>query len=671
MDSFGGDSSIVGRSIFVGDRPYSIVGVMPREFELGVDWTGESDEGLWMPLVPSPSDPQNRGRSGGSIVVRLRKGAALSEATAQLKTLSARLAAGHPKNERGLQLVAESPKLEILAGLRTGLLILLGAVGFVLLMASVNVSALLVARGWTRQKELAIRQALGATRLRIVRQLFSESVLLAIAGGALGLLFSVWGIRVLRAIAPPNTPRVDRLRLDGNVLWFTLGISLLAAILFGLLPALQASSRRMGGVLKEGLGGSFAGAATRQRHSLRRALVIAEVALAVILVVGGALMARSFDKLMNVNTGVRADHVLTMQVHLSDLSCDGKDWGTKCLLTTENILDGIISLPGVERAALSSGGPLQGGLEIPAGHYPGEPPGIGLYAEGQRGDQLSAGGITCRAVTPGFFATLGVQLLKGRDFVAADLKNANPVAIVSEEFARKYIPGNPLGKRFSTDDDASGRRVWMEIVGEVNDTRDRAVTEFVDGPTFYTPLQFASDRWEIIARTSANPISMVPAIERAVLSVDKDAPISSIKTVDQLVSESAAQPRFQTVLLGSFAALGLLLAVIGIYGVISYSVVQRTHEIGIRLALGAQRSEILGLIVGHGARLALIGVAIGIGGSFALTRLMRTMLYGVSATDPITFIGVSILLIFVALAACYIPARRASRVDPLVALRYE
>jgi len=578
---------------------------------------------------------------------------------------------------------------------RLALLILLGAVGFVLLMACVNVASLLVARSWTRQRELAIRRGLGASRLRIVRQLLSEGLLLAVAGGTLGLFLSIWGIRFLKVIAPPYTPRVDHIRLDGNVLWFTMGISLLAAVLVGLAPALHASSRCVGGTLKGGLVGSFAGAEMKPSHRFRSALVILEMALAVIVVTGGALMARSFYKLTSVNTGVRADHVLTMHVQLSDLACANLALPTKnlkqtavrpkttaqanerqmpttppagCALASENILDGIRSLAGVQRVALAGTGPLQGGMVTTSVHYPGAPPGMGLYVEGQQGNQLTSGDIEGRTVTPGFFAALGVRLLKGRDFDPADL-NRSDVAIVSEGFARKYIPGIPLRKRFSIAEDEKGHPQWMEIVGVVDDVRDRAVQD--SGPVYYTPFSFGSNWGEIIARTSADPMVMVPAIERVVRFVDAEAAITHIETVDQIIADSVAEPKFQTVLLVSFGALGLLLGVIGVYGVVSYSAVQRTHEIGVRMALGAQGADILRMVLGEGMLLVGIGITAGIGGALALTRFLRNLLYGITPTDSLTFIGVSLILTAVALLACCIPARRATKVDPMVALRYE
>jgi predicted permease len=659
MDEFGGEEHILGREVVVENDLYTVIGVMPREFEMGVDWMGDSTEGLWVPLVPASWNPHKSGRPGGEIIARVKKGASRSEVDAQLQVLSDRFAARYPKNRRGVQLGARSPGLQIFPALRAGLLILFGAVGIVLLMASVNVSALLMARARTRQNELAIRSALGASRLRIVRQLFSESVLLAIAGGAVGLLFSVWGIRVLRAITPPGTPRVDRFQVDSNVLWFTLGISFLAAILFGLLPAVQASSRRMWGVLQGGLGNSFGESIARQRHSLRSALVIAEVALAAVLVVSGALMARSFQKLMNIDTGVRADHILTMMVQLSDLSCNDKDWQTKCPQATEDILGKVNSLPGVERAVLSMSGPLHGGFILDGK----------LYVDGVQGEQGFRG--LEKSVAPYFFATVGMHILAGRDFVATDLEKGHAAAIVSDRFARIYVPGNPLGKRFSTHDDKNGQHVWMEIVGVVNDTRDRAVTEFFDGPPYYTPFYSGSNRWEIIARTSVDPMSLASAIERAVWSVDKNAPITNVLTLEQVISNSAAQARFQAFLLGTFGALALVLAIIGIYGVISYSVVQRTHEIGVRMAMGARPRDVMQLVIAQGGRLACFGIVFGLAGAWGVTRILRTLLFEIKPTDPATFVGVAILLMVVAVLASYIPARRAMRVDPMIALRHE
>jgi putative ABC transport system permease protein len=702
MDRFGGDAQIVGRGISLDHQTYTVIGVMPKEFGLGVDWSysdlvGGNYDGMWVPQVVSPQGMQSQ--IPAFILARLKDGATLAEANAQLRVLSARFAATYPARTEGLELRAQSLGLGIDERVRTGLLILLGAVGFVLLMACVNVTSLLVACSWTRQQELAVRRALGASRLRLVRQLLSESLLMAIAGGTLGGLFSLWGINLIRSIAPSNTPRIDYIQLNGNVLWFTMGISLIAAVMLGLVPALHATSRRVGDTLKGGLSGSFVGAAMRQSHGFRSALVVLEVAMAVIVVAGGALMAHSFYKLMHVDTGVRADHVITMSVQLSDSVCKGKGGddtkklghkqpnqqkksersdfnpeqiaATACVeLATENVLDGVRSLAGVQQAALSGGGAFQGGFETPGYSYPGGPRDLGVYVEGYGRRQLAWAGVAGRPVTPGYFDTVGICILKGRDFGPGDLGNSRPVALVSQSFADKYIPGDPLGKSFSVSEDEGGHRVWVEILGVVNDVRDRAVKDD-SGLVYYVPSLPGDNGWEIIARTSANPMAMVPAIERVVRSVDGDAPITNIETVDQIIANSAAEPRFQTALLGSFGVLGLLLAMIGIYGVISYSVVQRTHEIGVRMALGAGRDDVMRMILGEGMFLAFVGIVIGVGGALALTRFLRSLLFEIKPNDPATFVGVAILLMLVALAACYIPARRAMRVDPMVALRYE
>jgi putative ABC transport system permease protein len=422
--------------------------------------------------------------------------------------------------------------------------------------------------------------------------------------------------------------------------------------LFGLLPALQASASRTGDLLKGGLSGMSANAAARQRRFSRNSLLIVEVGLAVVLVVGGGLMVRSFNRLMRVNTGVRPDHVLTMYVELSQSACR-----PTCEPATGNTLAEINSLPGVERAALYFGGPLQGGMHWRSG----------ILFQDWQSEQPFDG--PERVATPGFFQAAGIRILRGRDFVAADRAD---VAIVSEEFAAKYIRGNPLGERFSTHKDAKGHPVWTEIVGVVNDTRDRAVTQFNPDPPYYTPFSLNSTSgWQVIVRTSADPISMASPIERAVRSVDKSAIITDVKTLEQALSDSAALPRFQTALFGLFGLLALLLAVIGIYGVTSYSVLQRTHEIGVRMALGARPEDVARRIVAEGGVLALGGIALGFAGALALTRSLRGMLFEIQPLDLATFAGVAALLLVVALAACYLPARAATRVDPLTILRQE
>ena len=535
QDAFGGDLNVVGRDVAVEkhvsdgvtgktrieDVPYKIVGVMPKTFELGLDWLGGNSEGLWMPLPLNPSDPIYQGRPGGEIVARIRPETTISVASAQINYISSRFENARPKFEH-YGLVVQRPGLfSMPRGIEYGLFILLAAVGFVLLLACVNVSSLLVARTWARREEIAIRKALGASRIRIVPQLCSESLLLALGGGALGLIMTLWSVRILRAIAPPQMPRLDRIRIDTNVLWFTVAISLMSPILFGLLPAVQASSHRLCSALKASSGTSLTGAMRPGARFLRSALVTAEIALAVILVIGGALMTVSFEKLMHVNPGVKTDHILTMTAELSKLTCTNDDWKTKCPLALESIVSGISPLPGVERVALSSAGPLNGGFSFS---------GAEVYVEGVAGNRnQSFAFISRRDVTPDYFATVGMQVLTGRDFNSSDLEGGHLVAVVSESFARRFVSGNPLGRRISTHDDGKGHRIWFEIVGVVNDVRDHSLEMYQTGPAYYTPFRYAGTYTEVIARTSVDPLVIAAGMEQVVWRVDKEAPITHIK----------------------------------------------------------------------------------------------------------------------------------------------
>jgi putative ABC transport system permease protein len=663
---FGGDANVLNRSFLVDDKPYQIVGVMPRQFTLGL--TGSEGMGFWTPLLPDPKSVGRRDARGYLALALLRRGANLKQAEAQLTTLSGRLAATYPKTDKNLDLIATSVQSETVERVRTGLIVLLGAVGFVLLIACVNVSALLVARAWTRQREIAIRKALGATRMRLVRQLLSESAILSLTGGALGLLASVWGVRLLRAIAPPYTPRIEQIRIDANVLWFTLGISILAAVLFGTAPALQASAGRMGGSAQDGLGGSLARGITPRRRVLRGALVATEVSLALILVLGAALMLQSFEKLIHVDTGIRTDHVLVMNASSMDQVCSYKSPAEQCEAAKTEILRRIRSLPGVQMAALSQGYALLGG-----GYAVSD-----LYVEGSPDNLMVAQGaklgpsLLYHAITPDYFEILGIRVLAGRKFNDRDSAASPPVAIVSKTFAEMFLPADPLGKRIAVSKDKQGNAKWIEVVGVVSDDRDTR-PQLDPAPLYYLPAsQYGySNVSDYIVRTSQDPVALAPAIEKQIWSVDKDAPIRGIRTMDQSVAISVAEPRFETSLLVSFGVMGLLLSIVGVYGVMSYAVVQRTHEIGVRMALGAKPSSVMLLVVWDGLRLAAIGVASGLAVSWGLARFLRSLLFEIAPTDMPTFAAVAVLLIGVALAACWIPARRATKVDPMVALRYE
>ncbi len=658
-DFFGGDLSVLGRATTLDGVPYKIIGVMPRGFGYP-----NVKRGLWVPLVLTPKEATEFGVV--SLVARLKEGTTVDGANAELKPEIASLGDELPPLLRKAKLVASGLKGQTVGDERTPLLILLGAVGFVLLIACANVSALLLARGWERHREVAIREALGATRRRMIRQFLVENLLLSLAGGTLGLLVSVWGIQMLRAIAPPGTPRIDHLRLEANVLWFTLAVSLLAGILFGLAPALQASGRGIGAALKEGFGGPAAGRSAGPRsHRLRGSLVIFEVALAVILVIGAALVARSFEKLTSLKLGFRTDHILTVTVNFSKSVCNpaGPANIARCKLALSEVLRRVRSLAGVESAAAASSLPPEAGGLMFSLHVEGRPNKIGL---GQGNE------IEVRFISPGYFRSSGIPLLRGRSFRDNDTTDSPAVAIVNEAFAETFLGGDPLGKRFGTSAGKNGGPQWR-IVGEVGNTLDSSFNRYKPIPEYYRPLgqmNFFTGQ-NLLVRTGVAPMTVAAAVEQAVWSVDKDAPITDLKTMNRLVAEAVAEPRFRTLLLGAFGALGLLLAVVGVYGVTSHTVGQRTHEIGLRMALGARPSDALRMVIWEGMALAGAGIGIGLCGALALTRLLRGFLFEIKPTDPATFVGVGAALALAALAACYVPARRAARVDPVTALKYE
>jgi predicted permease len=658
----GSDAWAPGRSITLNDQSYAVIGVMPPEFVYALGGQ-PGQKGLWVPLVES-SGPQKDSISNVDVVARLQKGFSLDGVNAQLKTVEPRLSPAWPEIFRGASLQARIVKPDF-GEIQTGLLILMGAVTFVLLISCVNVSALLLGRSFARQREVAVREALGASRMRILRQFLTESILLSLAGGCAGILVAIWGVGALRAIAPPGTVGIERLRINSEVLWFTLAVSLLAGIFFGIAPALHASAKRSGAVLNECLSGSLSRYQARPRK-LRGALVVFEVALAVILVIGATLVARSFEKLSGVALGFRTDHLLTMSMTFSPSVCDStrEDNLDRCLLATDEIARRLRNLPGIETAAALSNLPLQQGAVS-----------LSLQLENQKGESgLETGDVVEeRTVSPEYFHAVGLPLLRGRHFSSTDTKDAPEVAIVNESFARRFFGGNAIGRRFSRGNGKEGVPLWIEVVGVVGDTRDFQID---NTPPAEHYLAFAQAKYfpgaiNLIVRTPADPLAMADAARQQIWSVDKNAPIADVKTMDAIVAETVAAPKFRTLLLGAFGALGLILAMVGVYGVISYSVTQRTHEIGLRMALGAQPRDVLGLVLGEGMMLAGIGIAAGALGALALTRLLESLLYEVKPRDPVTFIGVAIALATVAAAACYIPARRAMRVDPMVALRYE
>ncbi len=663
---FRGDPAIVGKQIDLVDAygpsaapgPYTIIGISPVSFlSPGYGW----DYDIWIPQKPQRDDYPTLG--GGIFAVgRLRPGVSVEEANHQLRALSSALAEQYRWN-KGWELHAQLLQEMIVHKSRLALLVLLGAVGFLLLIACVNVSNLCLTRAWGRLREIAVREALGATRLRVVRQLLTETLLLALLGCAFGLFLGYLGIDVLRADAPERTPRVNEIGLYAPVFWYALGVSVLAGLAFGLGPALQVSARNLLDVLKGCR--TILPLANAKRRPARYAnlLIVLEVALSVVLLVGSVLMIRSFDKLISVPLGFRTDHILSMSVLLDPSACKQQ---TQCDAVFDQMLVRVRALPGVQSAALGGYPPLEGGGTFTPVFFEGDPP----LAPGQVGPETKE-----ISVGPSYFSLLGIPMLQGRDFTLSDSQNAPPVAIVNQAFARKFLSGENAEKHFWLGGiDKKKHPVGLAVIGTVSDTRDNNPAQAAT-PEIYTPFaqkrDFLSNSAYLLVRTAIDPDALAPVIRDRIWTVSKNAPIGDVQTMDQIAARAVAEPKFQTLLLASFAALGLLLAVVGIYGVISYSVSQRTHEIGVRLALGAERKHILQFVVGNAMLLTLAGIAIGVVSSFALTRFLRSLLFEVKPTDPLSFIGVTFLFSLVALAACYVPARRAMRVDPMVALRYE
>jgi putative ABC transport system permease protein len=653
---FNSDPQVIGRNITLDDRSLTVVGVAPAGFQFPI---AAEPADLWTTIAhdATGNDPMTaqRGLAYLSVIGRLKPGVSGAQAQAEMDGIARSLERQYPDDNahHGARL---APALEQIVGdVRRPLLILFGAVGCVLLIACANVANLLLARATARRREIALRAALGASRGRVIRQLLTESVLLALAGSVCGWLLAWSCMESLLSLSPENIPRLQDIRLDGRVFGFTLLVSLLTGAVFGLAPALQAAKTELTETLKEG-GRSGEGA---RGARLRGALIIAEVAVALVLMAGAGLLLNSFWRLLQVNPGFDPRQTLTFRLSLPA----SKYSGSQAVAFFERLQARLQNLPGVRGASVTFALPFGKGNIDTALDIEGRP-----VAPGDRPH------VECQSVLPDYFRTLGIRLIKGRDFNARDDLNARRVAIINEALARRFFPNeDPIGKRIRPGITTEpGDAPTREIIGVVSDVRYLSLTADVP-PEIYMPYpQFTISNWMRIAlRTDADPRSLISAARVEVQALDKELPVFEVKTLDQYVSGAVAHPRFNAILLLLFAGVALLLTAVGIYGVISYSVTQRTREIGIRMALGAPSQDMLRLVVKQGMTLTLIGVGAGLGGALALTRLLKTLLFGVSAADPLTFSIIVLSLIIVAFVACWLPARRATKVDPLVALRQE
>jgi len=642
---FGGDPNIVGRKLTLNGQPYIVAGVMPPEFQL------PADRELWAPRVVGENLRQLRGATYWNVVGRLKQGTTVAQAQEELNGITARIAAQYPDIMGGMG-VSVVPLFEQITGqIRSALWVLFAAVGFVLLIACVNVANLLLVRGAERQREFAIRRALGAERIRLLRQTLTESLLLVLVGGATGVLLASWLVKLIPALGSSKIPRVENVDMDVGVVLFACGVSLLTAIIFGLVPAIQFWRNDIQATLKE----SGRSAAAPVRHRLRKALVISEVAVAVLLLTGAGLLFRSFIRLLQVDPGFTKENVLALQVFLPRTYNQPE----KMIGFFDQSIEKIRSLPGVEAAAVTVSPPFID-LEVDATFNV-----VGRPAP-PAGSEPSA---FYAPVSSEYLSALNIPLRKGRFFTNFDKADAPLVVVINETMARRYFPNeDPIGQRMTVTFDTPEAR---EIVGVIGDVLHNGLHAEPRPEMFVPHQQSASSYMTFLVKTKTEPGAQLASVKRAIREVNPNQTFARTATMEELVSDSLKQRRFNLFLLGLFAAIALLLATIGIYGSISYSTRQRTNEIGVRIALGAQTLDVLRLIVGQGVVLALVGVVIGLGASFLLTRTIKSFLFGVTPTDPLTFLAISLLLLVTAFIASLIPARRATKVDPLIALRAE
>jgi putative ABC transport system permease protein len=644
----GSNPNIVGRPIRVGDDPYTVIGVMPSGF---IDTRPDEYKAaaFWTPRRPA-YDPKSRRGGNLGVVGRLKADVSAPQAQQDMNAVAGAIEQQFPESNQGWRTTLMPLHERFVGEVRPALYCLLGAVGFLLLIACANVANMLLARATARERELAIRAALGAGRRRLLRQNLIESVVLALAGGICGVLVAMWGLKVLIRMAPHEIPRISEIKIDNQVLAFSIAISIFSGVVAGLLPALRASRRQLVDSLKEGGAGQSAARGTQRTGQVLASL---EIALSMVLLIGAGLMANSFVRLESANLGFDPDRLLVFEIVLppSKYPADSvAAFFTDLARKTE-------ALPAVERTAVASELPVMGTNRAS----------FEIDGRAQAGDDaaLEAG---LHFISPEYFAVIKAPLIAGRSFNEFDTRQSQPVAIINQTAARRYwLARDPIGSRISVGD--QGSKAWLTIVGIAGDIRTAELTSELS-PEIYLPHTQATNRaMSLIIRTTSDPMPLIPAVRNLVHEVDKDRPLWNLTSMEQLISDSVAGPRFNTTLILAFAGLALVLALLGIYGVFSYAVAQRTQEIGIRMALGAGRRGVTRLVVRQGLIVAIVGVGAGIGGALALTSLLASMLFGVTPSDPVTFGVCAVLMLLVALAATWVPAARASRVDPMAALR--
>ena len=655
---FGADPRIVGTAITLDGEPYTVVGVAPRDFAY------PSERDIWTPLAPQPfeEDPENRGAHYLSGIGRLAPGATAAAAKRELETIAARLTTQYPETNTNFGAAAEPLREQMVGDVRPALYAMFGAVGFVLLIACANVANLLLVRAASRETELAVRTALGAARGRLVRQLVTESLLLSLAGAVVGSAIALWIVDGVVAFGPQGLPRLGEVSVDARALGFTALVAVVTGLVFGLVPALHAARSETGQMLRESGRGTSHRAATNRTRSV---LVVTEFALAVVLLVGAGLLIRSFVRLTQVDPGYDVERVVTFTVSLPS---GQYPYDRQQRAFADDVLERMRRLPGAQSAAIAFGRPLERSMFRTIFDVDGRPP----------NPPERRTPVDVRSTTPDFFRTLGIPLVRGRLYTPDDRNGRQHVVVVNQEFVRRYFPNeDPIGLRITlgwgrdTAETGTSIEVGGEIIGIVADMRQYGLDSEPYPTTFLPYHQHPLDAVSVLVRSSAEPEAVQAAARAQMRSLDPNLPLYEMTTMEQALADSVAQPRFYMLLLGGFAGVALLLAALGIYGVVSYTVSQRTRELGIRIALGATRQKVVSLVLTRGLVLTVVGVGVGLVAAFWMTRVLASLLFGVDALDPVTYAGVAIVLVGVAALASWIPARRAARVDPVIAMRAE